>query len=1090
MRVRKHVLATSITLALALAGSPVLLHAQETTSAIRGNVSAETGTPISGATITITHTPTGTTTTSTTGAGGAFASQGLRPGGPYSVRVSAEGFPPVVLSDVYLSVGEPLSLPLVLESMAGGGLEEIFITASAGGLADLSGGPSSSFDRQAIEGVASVARDIRDIARRNAFASFNPNSRGVSIAGQNNRTNRFSVDGVRFSDNFGLQQGGLPTTRGPVPLSAVEQMSIKIAPYDVTEGDFQGGSINVVLRSGGNYFSGSTFYTYTDDSLTGDNSRGVPVNLDFDSKAFGGFLSGPIIEDKLFFAVSYEELKETNPASFGLAGAPNVVPNVTQAHLDTVSGIAQSVYNYDTMGIRTVLPETDKKYTIKLDWNINDYQRLSYTGISQDGYLQSTGSGSNAVLSPSLNYMSYATNEPEEVNSHVFQLNSDWTNDFSTELRVNYRDYAKVPSSLGEAGFAQFQVCLDEVNAGNVFECSQTGVPRLFFGTEQFSQADVVKQKQNGIELVGRYELGDHSLKAQVARNEVNITNLFVHSALGVYYFDSIDALRNRQVSQMSWQNSITGSLDDVNASFDYVQYTLGIQDSWNISSAFNLTYGLRWDMYKMDDRPPLNTYFQQRYGFPNTNNIDGNIVPQPRVNLTWWATDRLTVRTGAGLFNGGAPDVFMGNSFSVAGVYGNTLSNITRTADGCTLGTSATSPALPADVCAAALDNVTGREIPEALKNYLKTNTAALSGAPVNAMTDDFELPSTWKASVTVDYEADLGRLGDGWNLGADLYYGFVKNAALYTDLRLTPVGTAPDGRPIYADTYTRGTNNDLLMSNTGRGMSKVAVLRVDKSWDNGISASLSYTHSDIDSLSDMGSALTGGSTATGTYGASPMWDPNMPAYGRSSYEISDNWKFNFDYSRAFFGDFITRISLFGEYREGTPYSLTMNSVGSRSMFGTTSTANRYLLYVPNVSSIDADPRVRYANPAVYEALKDYVIDKGLAQGEVVRKNGQDSPDYFKVDLHVEQEIPAGFLPGARFKLFADVENLLNLIDEDYGSFRYYDPLSTVVNVSCGATSGNDCTQYTYSSFQKPNLLTQNRVGLWSVRVGGSFEF
>ncbi len=127
----------------------------------------------------------------------------------------------------------------------------------------LSAGPSTSFTRDDIEGITSVQRDIRDIAKQDPFAAFNPTTRGVSIAGQKHRTNRFSVDGVRFSDNFGLNQGGLPHTRGPVPLDAVEQMSVKIAPYDITEGDFQGGSINVVMRAGSNDFDGSVFYTYT-----------------------------------------------------------------------------------------------------------------------------------------------------------------------------------------------------------------------------------------------------------------------------------------------------------------------------------------------------------------------------------------------------------------------------------------------------------------------------------------------------------------------------------------------------------------------------------------------------------------------------------------------------------------------------------------------------------------------------------------------------------------------------------------------------------------------------------------------------------
>jgi hypothetical protein len=1076
---------TSIAMVVAMACSSSAVLAQETTSSIRGSVSTDSGTPVVGATVTIVHTPSGTTSTSVTGSSGAFSAAGLRPGGPYKVTVSADGYASASFPDVFLSVGEPMNLPIVL----GEATQEVVVSAAKAATA-LTTGPTTIFDRTSIEGVASVARDIRDIARRDPFASFNPNTRGVSLAGQNNRTNRFAVDGVRFSDNFGLQQGGLPTTRGPVPLDAVEQMSVKIAPYDITEGDFQGGSINLVLRSGSNTFTGSAFSTYTDDSLTGDKSRGTPIRLDFESKNWGAFLAGPIIENKLFFALSYEDLDETNPASFGLEGAPSVVPNLTQADLDEVSEIARTVYNYDTLGIRTVLPERDKKYTGKIDWNINDNHRLSYTGIFQESYLQSTATGSNAPASPFLNYTAYATNEPEEVNSSVLQLNSSWTNTFSTEARLNYRDYSKIPSSLGEPGFAQFQVCLDDTNVGSIFQCSQDGTPRLYFGTEQFSQADVVKQKQYGAELVARLDVGDHALKAQAAFNALEITNLFVHSSLGIYYFDSVEALRNRQASQLSWQYSITGDLADVEASFAYDQYTISLQDSWNITPELNLTFGVRWDIYSMDDRPPENTFFVNRYGFSNTNNIDGNVVMQPRVSVTWRALDRLRLRGGFGLFSGGAPDVFIGNSFSVAGVYGNTLSNITRTPTGCTLGTSATSPALPADVCAAALDNVDGRTKGAALVNFLQTNTGALSGAPVNAMTGDFELPSIWKASLSVDYLADLGRLGDNWNFGADLYQGWVKNAALYTDLRLTQVGTAPDGRPIYADTYTNGTNNDLLMANTGRGRSTVIVLRADKTWDFGLSAGLSYTYSEVKSLSDMGSALSGGSTASGTYGSQPMFDPNFPAYGTSSYEIPHNWKLNLDFSRAFVSDYRTRISLFGEYRSGTPYSLTMNSPGSRSLWGTTGTANRYLLYVPDVSSIDADPIVTYANPQVYEQLRDYVVAKGLKQGAVIGKNTLRSPDYFKVDLHVEQELPIPMWSGGRFKLFADVENLLNLIDDDYGSFRFYEPLQTVVNVSCPGAANGSCPQYQYDSFTAPALSTLGRLGLWSIRLGARVEF
>ena len=409
---------TSASGALAIACCSTAAYAQETTSTIRGTVVAGE-TPVAGAAITITHVPSGTVSTTSTGADGTFSASGLRVGGPFTVAVSAAGFTETSITDIQLTAGQPLRLPIDLAAAGG---QEIVVTAARSGATELSSGPITSLGREAIAGVASINRDIRDIARRDPFATIDPNSRGILIAGQNPRLNKFSVDGQRFSDNFGLNNGGLPTARGPVPLDAIEQLSVKTAPYDVTEGDFQGGAINLVLRSGGNRLTGSAFYTYSDDGLTGDrtkNSTANPtgrVNLDFKSKNFGGFLSGPIIKDKLFFAASYEHLEETTPVNFGLAGFPNVVPNVTQALLDQVSTIAQSRYNYDTLGLLNSFTEKDEKYTLKLDWNITEGQRLSGTYIHNKGSIgQDPGFSTTAPASPALSYASNLYYRPETV---------------------------------------------------------------------------------------------------------------------------------------------------------------------------------------------------------------------------------------------------------------------------------------------------------------------------------------------------------------------------------------------------------------------------------------------------------------------------------------------------------------------------------------------------------------------------------------------------------------------------------------------------------------------------------------------------
>jgi len=1098
----RHYLGTSAVAVLAIACASAA-SAQETTSTIRGTVTAADA-PVAGATVTVTHVPSGTVTTTTTGADGAFSSSGLRIGGPFTVSVKAAGLADAAITNIQLSAGQPLRLQIPLEPE---GTEIVVTGANQANSLRLSSGPGTALNREQIEGVASIARDIRDIARRDPFANIDPTTRGITIAGQNSRLNRFSVDGQRFSDNFGLNNGGLPTARGPVPLDAIEQLQVKIAPYDVTEGDFQGGAINLVLRSGGNTFHGSAFYTYTDDDLTGDRTKSAPtnpsgnVNLNYKSKNYGAFLSGPIVKDTLFFALSYERLTETTPVSFGLAGFPNVVPGVTQAQLDQVTAIAKSRYNYDTLGLLNSFTEKDEKYTAKIDWNITDGQRLAATYIHNKGTVgQDPGFSSTAPTSPGLSFASNLYTRPETVDSGTVQLNSDWSDNFHSEIRGNYRKYDLLPSALGATTLGQFQVCLDPTNptsgagAGPI-TCSQgssaaPGAGRVYFGPDQFRQENLVKTRSYGLDVILRWEQGDHSLKLEAAYNHQKAINAFVQNALGGVYFDSLADFAIGRAGSFALGGSTTGNLADIRAGFEYDQYTVGLQDSWDVTDRLNATFGVRTDLFGMDDTPPFNAAFAARYagqGLINTQQFAGKVVAQPRFGLTWKTTDQLVLRGGIGLFAGGTPDVFLGNSFSVPGVFNNAIS-IGRTPTG-----FSGVPNTPAGaaLAAAALNNVTGANFPAAVLDYLQTPSGSITLANTNSMSRNFQPASTWKTSFSADYRPDFDWLGSGWNFGTDIYYGFTNYAPLYTDLRLTQVGTTPDGRPRYATTTATSPNTDLFLSNTKRGHSLVAVARFNKHFDLGLDVGASYTFQDIKDVNPMN-----GTTASGSYGQAAAIDPNKAAYGTSIYQIRNSLKFNVDFDHAFFGDYKTRFSLFGERRSGLPYSLTMNDpnfVNSHStVFGVSGQSNRFLLYVPNVTSITADPLVSYDSAATFAGLQSFVQDNGLKQGKIIGKNTQRSPSYFKIDLHVDQEVPLPLVSGGRFKLFADVENVLNLVNRNWGSLRQvaFPYLASTVNVTCATTVGGNCTQYRYSNFQNPNIQNFQRFSLWGIRVGAKMEF
>ncbi|MBW8910431.1 MAG: carboxypeptidase regulatory-like domain-containing protein, partial [Sphingomonas sp.] len=401
--IMRHYLSASVA-AIAVIACSGAAFAQETTSSIRGVVTAG-GAPVSGAKVTVTHVPSGTTNTVTTGSDGTFATSGLRIGGPFTVKVTSSGYSDSSVTDIDLTAGQPLRLPIELATSGG----EIVVTAAKSKAIELSPGPITSINREKIASMATVNRDIRDIVRRDPFATIDPGqSRGVMIAGQNARLNKFSVDGLGFTDNFGLNVGGLPTSRGPVPIDAIEQLSVKVAPFDISEGNFQGGAINIVLRSGTNKFHGSGFYSYFGDSFRGDQAKGLAKQTTkFSSKNWGGFLSGPIIKDKLFFSLSYERLEESNPPLFGIGGIGNTVPNISQAQIDNLAVTAKSVYGYDTGGLFLGGPETDEKYTAKVDWNIVDGQRFAFTYIHNKGNTANDPGFSNTGPSaPTLSLMS------------------------------------------------------------------------------------------------------------------------------------------------------------------------------------------------------------------------------------------------------------------------------------------------------------------------------------------------------------------------------------------------------------------------------------------------------------------------------------------------------------------------------------------------------------------------------------------------------------------------------------------------------------------------------------------------------------
>jgi hypothetical protein len=1091
--------------AIAALIAPVAIHAQETTSSIRGTVTSG-GAPVAGAEVVILHTPTGSRSTTTTTSDGGFSAQGLRVGGPFTVTVTASGLPETQVTDVFTVVGTPYNLPIELAAAG----DEIIVTASKlDGAGNISQGPSTVLNADDIANVASFNRDVRDLSRRDPFATIDlTNNRAISFAGQNPRFNRFSVDGVAISDSFGLNPDGLPSRRGPVPFDAIGQYQVKIAPYDIREGNFQGGAINVVLKSGSNEFSGTGFYSYSSDRLTGDEVDGLRVNLPkFKNQNYGVHVAGPIIKDKLFFALTAERVRANNPITAGpidIAGPGVGIPNLTSATVAQIVGIAQSVYNYDAGGVVTGEQDMDDRVVAKIDANISDTQRLALTYTYTDDSIIIPQNNNINASNPSLGLASNAYTQTNTLHVGVAQLNSDWSDNFSTELRGYYVDYVRGQDPLLGRGFAQFTVCAtptsDRTLAGAAAAASTacpTGVPQVSFGPDISRQSNALNTQTYGFSFVPRLKAGDHDIQLLVEYSSKDVNNLFLQRTAGDYYFDSIADLQNRTAQRLRYQNALSLNVDDAAAIFGYETYTFGLSDTWRVNDMLNVNIGVRYDLFGGESAAVNNPNFVARYGFRSNAFIDGKGVFQPRFGFDFKPSSRLTIRGGAGIFAGGTPDVYVSNSFSNTGVITSSIDVRQNNNGTFTGGTTAQGTA--------ALTNVTGTSISPVTNAQLQGLTAA-AASTTNALAPNFKIPRQLRATLGVTYDADLGPLGDDWTFSINGVYSKVLQQVAFTDLRSRATALlTPDGRTRYAGVISQAdTNNDILLTNTKKGRSIAVAFGVDKRWDFGLNIGGSYTFQDITDQSPSTSSV-----ALSNYQNGAFLDPNIAAFGTSNDEIKHQFKYYMNFERAFFGDYKTRVSLFGESRTGRPFSYTFQdaAAGRSPVFGTTGTNSRYLVYVPTGPN---DPLVSYDTTALRDAAEAFIESSGLSKfrGSIAKRNAFRSPWYTKIDLRFEQELPGFISEKSRFSVFADIENLGNLINSKYGVLEQFAfPFTqSIARVSCltvavptgtAATAAQQvtsstqpCAQYRYSSPTTPTRTVSTRQSLYTIRIGARFSF
>jgi outer membrane receptor for ferrienterochelin and colicin len=1058
-----------ISAAIALAvGMSTSVMAQETSSSMRGVITGPQGNPVANTKVIVTHEPTGTVNEFVTSADGTFTAKGLRVGGPYTVVIDSDKYQDAELDNLYLALGDTLR---VTSQLKNNDMERISVSGSV--IMTESGGASSNFGEETIDNMPSLSRDLKDIARINPLVSIRGNGE-MSIAGGNPRSNSITVDGIGQNDDFGLNYGGYPTEQPPVSLSSIEQISVDVAPFSSKKGDFSGGTINAVTKSGTNEFEGEFFYEYSSPDMKGDSKRlnritgssgndqgfreyeTVDVEPIQKTSTFGMALSGPIIEDTLFFFTNYEEWNSKLDYQYGFqgSGASNEF-YTTRENFEEFLSILENTY-----GVQDSLPgapeDKDRKWLTKLSWNVNQDHRLDLTYQWQDNSdMRGHSSGGNTVVLNSRIY-DYHT----RMSNISARLYSDWSANFITEMGITYKDV--VSDSITNADFGAVKV--EEFFRGPAYE----------FGADQYRHANKLENQNLTFNFDATYLLGEHELAFGAEYERLRLYNKFVPESLGAWEFDSFDGFQNREIGNyngtydFSYQNAYTGNPED--AAYDAVRYTtaLYVEDTFYPTPDLELTAGVRYERLSSDDKPTLNQNFVDTYGFSNQENLDGMDIILPRVSFKYYLNDDVTLRGGVGRFYGGVPNVWYSNPF---------------TKDGITL-VSANSDFIN-DYFANSSDPADFTQVPQAIKDSLE------QGAGSTNYTDpNFELPNDWRAQLAADYSFDIPMVGNDFRATTSLLYIRKQDEAVWLNTALEPTGTAADGERIIYDTIysgNRSDNFDIMMTNAEEhGRSYIFTQSLAKQWDNGLNVTMSYTHQDVEEVSPGSS-----SQAQSNYQHYVAKSRNQPFSARGDYEIEHSFKVTVGYEKEFFDGYKTNINLFYERRSGRPFSYTM-SMYQDGDFGDTRdfyTQSAYLAYIPSGAD---DPNVDWDNSVSWDELSAVLDRAGIAPGGyIMDRNSGTQPWVTNLDLSIKQQIP-GFAEGHRGTLYFTIDNLANLLNSDWGvEKRLGYPQVDLYDFGGLSDDGKYQIKRLFNGYA-PQNYDEYDIGAssWSVKLGVRYEF
>jgi Carboxypeptidase regulatory-like domain/TonB dependent receptor-like, beta-barrel/TonB-dependent Receptor Plug Domain len=304
-------------LALLIVLGPAEVLAQSTAS-ISGVVKDTAGAVMPGVTVTVKNDASAAQDVLTDGEGRYQVS--ALPAGTYTVTATLTGFKTAEVKTVRLAIGQPLSVPLVLEI---GSLEETITVLSSTELINTETATvAATLNADQLTRMPTPTRNALNAVAFLPGVNTTGTNRDSTINGLPEGFLSITLDGVSNNDNFLRNTDGFFASVTPRQ-DAVEAVTVTLAAAGAQVGGGAGAvTMAFQTRSGGNRFTGSAYEYYRNPSFNSNyyfNEVNHQGKNEVKLHTFGGRAGGPIVipglydgRSKAFYFVHYEQVRFPN----------------------------------------------------------------------------------------------------------------------------------------------------------------------------------------------------------------------------------------------------------------------------------------------------------------------------------------------------------------------------------------------------------------------------------------------------------------------------------------------------------------------------------------------------------------------------------------------------------------------------------------------------------------------------------------------------------------------------------------------------------------------------------------------------------